>query len=64
MGRLLWRGPRTGAALPRESGLRVLTLLPLKNSSQLSAQFLRELAGQEGKSLLGSIISIKTGRSV
>lgn len=40
------------------------TLLPQKNSSQLSAQFLRELAGQEGESLLGSIISMKTGRRV
>lgn len=37
---------------------------PKKKSSQLSAQFLRELAGQEGKSLLGSIISMKTGRRV
>lgn len=36
----------------------VPTLLPPKNSSQL----LRELAGQERKSLLGSIISMKTGR--
>lgn len=64
MGRLLLRGPQAEAALRRGSGLVAPVLLTKTIQPGLSAQFLRELAGQEGRSSYGSITGMKTGRRV